>query len=111
MTSSPHRQEILSSSLEAFQRIQLELACKQAGITAERFTSSSSGEIVGTLSNLTTASATVGNISLKVESQVKLSDTSEKKLPVRSKVGMHLSQVNHIHKVHHQILLGVGEVH
>jgi hypothetical protein len=80
MTSSPHRQEILSSSLEAFQRIQLELACKQAGITAERFTSCSSGEVVGTSSNLTTASATVGNISLKVESQVKLSDTSEKKV-------------------------------
>lgn len=80
MTSSPHRQEILSSSLEAFQRIQLELACKQAGITAERFTSSSSEEVLGSSSNLTTASATVRNISLKVESQVKLPDTSEKKI-------------------------------
>ncbi|KXG36620.1 hypothetical protein SORBI_3002G363800 [Sorghum bicolor] len=80
MTSSPHRQEILSSSLEAFQRIQLELACKQAGITAERFTSSSSEEVLGSLSKLTTASATVRNISLKVESQVKLPDTSEKKI-------------------------------
>ncbi|KAL6657655.1 hypothetical protein ACP70R_005435 [Stipagrostis hirtigluma subsp. patula] len=80
MTSSPHRQEILSSSLEAFQRIQLELACKQAGITAERLTSSSSGEVLGSSSKLTTASTTVGNISLKVESQVKLSDTSEKKI-------------------------------
>ncbi|KAL6855941.1 hypothetical protein ACP4OV_018743 [Aristida adscensionis] len=80
MTSSPHRQEILSSSLEAFQRIQLELACKQAGITAERFTSSSSGEALGSSSKLTTASTTVGNISLKVESQIKLSDTSEKKV-------------------------------
>ncbi|TVU38092.1 hypothetical protein EJB05_11443 [Eragrostis curvula] len=80
MTSSPHRQEILSSSLEAFQRIQLELACKQAGLTAERFTSSSSGEVLDTSSKLTTASATVGNISLKVESQVKLSDSTEKKI-------------------------------
>ncbi|GJN32972.1 hypothetical protein PR202_gb21524 [Eleusine coracana subsp. coracana] len=80
MTSSPHRQEILSSSLEAFQRIQMELACKQAGITAERFTSTSSGEVLGTSSNLTTASATVGSISLKVESQVKLSDTSDKRI-------------------------------
>ncbi|CAD6344034.1 unnamed protein product [Miscanthus lutarioriparius] len=80
MTSSPHRQEILSSSLEAFQRIQLELACKQAGITAERFTSSSSEEVLGSSSKLTTASATVRNISLKVESQVKLPDTSEKKI-------------------------------
>jgi hypothetical protein len=59
MTSSPHRQEILSSSLEAFQRIQMELACKQAGITAERFTSSSSEEVLGSSSKLTTASATV----------------------------------------------------
>ncbi|CAD6217363.1 unnamed protein product [Miscanthus lutarioriparius] len=80
MTSSPHRQEILSSSLEAFQRIQLELACKQAGITAERFTSSSSEEVLSSSSKLTTASATVRNISLKVESQVKLPDTSEKKI-------------------------------
>ncbi|CAN6348651.1 unnamed protein product [Urochloa humidicola] len=80
MTSSPHRQEILSSSLEAFQRIQMELACKQAGITAERFSSSSSGEVSGTSSKLTTASATVRNISLKVESQVKLPDSSEKKI-------------------------------
>ncbi|XP_062187803.1 uncharacterized protein LOC133891107 isoform X2 [Phragmites australis] len=80
LTSSPHRQEILSSSLEAFQRIQLDLACKQAGITAERFTSSSSGEVLCSSSKLTTASATVGNISLKVESQVKLSDTREKKI-------------------------------
>ncbi|TKW29811.1 hypothetical protein SEVIR_3G420000v4 [Setaria viridis] len=81
MTSSPHRQEILSSSLEAFQRIQLELACKQAGITAERFTSSSSGEVLSSSSELTTASATVRNISLKVESQVKLPDSgSEKKI-------------------------------
>ncbi|KAI5007737.1 hypothetical protein ZWY2020_008785 [Hordeum vulgare] len=44
MTSSPHRQEILSSSLEAFQRIQFELARKQAGITGESFASSSSGK-------------------------------------------------------------------
>ncbi|XP_039840387.1 uncharacterized protein LOC120700230 isoform X2 [Panicum virgatum] len=80
MSSSPHRQEILSSSLEAFQRIQLELACKQAGITAERFTSSSSEEVSGGSSKLTTASATVRNISLKVESQVKLPDSSEKKI-------------------------------
>ncbi|KAJ1291738.1 hypothetical protein BS78_02G339100 [Paspalum vaginatum] len=80
MTSSPHRQEILSSSLEAFQRIQLELACKQAGIRAERFTSSSSGEILDSSSELTTASATVRNISLKVESQVKPPDSSEKKI-------------------------------
>ncbi|KAF8655749.1 hypothetical protein HU200_060906 [Digitaria exilis] len=80
MTSSPHRQEILSSSLEAFQRIQLEMACKQAGITAERFTSSSSGEGLDSSSKLTTASATVRNISLKVESQVKLPDSSEKKI-------------------------------
>uniref|UniRef100_A0A0D9X148 S phase cyclin A-associated protein in the endoplasmic reticulum N-terminal domain-containing protein n=1 Tax=Leersia perrieri TaxID=77586 RepID=A0A0D9X148_9ORYZ len=80
MTSSPHRQEILSSSLEAFQRIQLELARKQAGITSESFASSSSGEVSGSSSKLTTASATVGSISLKVESQVKLSDTSEKKI-------------------------------
>uniref|UniRef100_A0A0E0L9R9 S phase cyclin A-associated protein in the endoplasmic reticulum N-terminal domain-containing protein n=1 Tax=Oryza punctata TaxID=4537 RepID=A0A0E0L9R9_ORYPU len=80
MTSSPHRQEILSSSLEAFQRIQLELARKQAGITAESFASSSSGEVSGSSSKLTTASATVGSISLKVESQVKLSDTNEKKI-------------------------------
>ncbi|CAN6339224.1 unnamed protein product [Urochloa humidicola] len=80
MTSSPHRQEILSSSLEAFQRIQMELACKQAGITAERFSSSSSGEVSGSSSKLTTASATVRNISLKVESQVKLPDNSEKKI-------------------------------
>ncbi|XP_062190721.1 uncharacterized protein LOC133893648 isoform X2 [Phragmites australis] len=80
MTSSPHRQEILSSSLEAFQRIQLELACKQAGITPEIFTSSSSGEVLGSSAKLTRASATVGNISLKVESQVKLSGVSEKKI-------------------------------
>lgn len=80
MTSSPHRQEILSSSLEAFQRIQFELARKQAGITAESFASSSSGEVSGISAKLTTASATVGNISLKVESQVKLSDDSEKKV-------------------------------
>lgn len=80
MTSSPHRQEILSSSLEAFQRIQLELACKQAGIAAERFTSSSSEKVLGSSSKLTTASATVRNISLKVESQVKLPDTSVKKI-------------------------------
>ncbi|XP_006655951.1 uncharacterized protein LOC102704066 [Oryza brachyantha] len=80
MTSSPHRQEILSSSLEAFQRIQLELARKQAGIVAESFTSSSSGEVSGSSSKLTTASATVGSISLKVESQVKVSDTNEKKI-------------------------------
>lgn len=79
MTSSPHRQEILSSSLEAFQRIQLELARKQAGITAESFTSSSSGEVSSRSSKMTTASATVGNISLKVESHVKLSDSSERK--------------------------------
>ena len=78
MTSSPHRQEILSSSLEAFQRIQLELARKQAGITTESFASSSSGEVSGSSSKLTTASATVGSISLKVESQVKLSDTEKK---------------------------------
>ncbi|KAL5198317.1 hypothetical protein ABZP36_001829 [Zizania latifolia] len=80
MTSSPHRQEILSSSLEAFQRIQLELARKQAGITAESFASGSSGEVSCSSSKLTTASATVGSISLKVESQMKLSDTSEKKV-------------------------------
>ncbi|KAF0919279.1 hypothetical protein E2562_029043 [Oryza meyeriana var. granulata] len=80
MTSSPHRQEILSSSLEAFQRIQLELARKQAGIAAESFASSSSAEVSGSSSKLTTASATVGSISLKVESQVKLSDTNEKKI-------------------------------
>lgn len=80
MTSSPHRQEILSSSLEAFQRIQLELARKQAGISAESFSSSSSGEVSGISAKLTTASATVGNISLKVESQVKLPDSSEKKV-------------------------------
>lgn len=79
MTSSPHRQEILSSSLEAFQRIQMELACKQAGMRAERFTSSSSREVLGSLSELTTPSATVRNISLKVESQVKLPDSSEVK--------------------------------
>jgi hypothetical protein len=80
MTSSPHRQEILSSSLEAFQRIQLELARKQAGISSESFSSSSSGEVSGTSAKLTTASATVGNISLKVESQVKLSNSTDKKV-------------------------------
>ncbi|KAI5007739.1 hypothetical protein ZWY2020_008787 [Hordeum vulgare] len=80
MTSSPHRQEILSSSLEAFQRIQFELARKQAGITGESFASSSSGEVSGISAKLTTASATVGNISLKVESQVKLSDDNEKEV-------------------------------
>uniref|UniRef100_A0ACD6A749 Uncharacterized protein n=1 Tax=Avena sativa TaxID=4498 RepID=A0ACD6A749_AVESA len=80
MTSSPHRQEILSSSLEAFQRIQLELARKQAGISAESFSSCSSGEVSGISAKLTTASATVGSISLKVESQVKLPDSIEKKV-------------------------------
>lgn len=78
MTSSPHRQEILSSSLEAFQRIQLELARKQAGISADSFSSSSSGEVSSISAKLTTASATVGNISLKVESQVKFSDSEKK---------------------------------
>lgn len=40
MTTSPHRAEILSSSLEAFKKIQLERACKDANLDAKGNSSS-----------------------------------------------------------------------